>query len=213
MEIDHFFAAVTGPDAVTGKLGEAGFVVSAVREHPGQGTASRGVFFENAYLELIWLADPTEAEAPAIERTRLRERTDPGTGACPFGIGFRGARGEAGVNRFRTWDYRPPYVPDGMAIEVGLNSENVAEPLLFVLPWSTGPAWDAPVHPNGTRRVTRLSLTLEAGPPSTELTAVMQAGLVNIQVGGEYLMDVELDQGGSGTATDFRPVIPLLIHR
>jgi hypothetical protein len=30
--------------------------------HPGQGTACRRFFFRNAFLELVWVRDPAEAQ-------------------------------------------------------------------------------------------------------------------------------------------------------
>jgi hypothetical protein len=209
--LDHVFVAVDGPGAAADRLRAVGFAEGPTRDHPGQGTASRGVFFENAYLELIWLTDAEEAASELVRRTRLLERTSGGGGACPFGIALRGIEGDA-PPPFATWAYRPPYVPEGTSIPVGLNSEVQREPLLFVLPWRTEAAWAPPEHRNGARRITGVRLGLEhAGGLSEELAAVVGAGLVEVRRGGAYLMDVELDHGASGAQLDLRPEIPLRI--
>jgi len=55
--------------------------------HPGQGTACRRFFFGNAYLELLWVSDPEEAQSEETRPTRLFERwAGRSEGACPFAI-------------------------------------------------------------------------------------------------------------------------------
>lgn len=218
-ELDHVFVATAPGASEIAALVSRGFAEGRTNTHPGQGTASRGVFFENAYLEFIWLVDPAEAASEAIRRTGLRERTDPGHPANPFGVGMRSPGGQADVPPgadlpFGTWDYAPPYLPSGVVIPVGLNSENLDEPFLFFLPWSRGPAWDVPGHPNGTRAITGVSLVVPdgAGPPSPELGAFSGLGLVALERGPEALMEIELDGGPRGDCVDLRPAVPLLVH-
>jgi hypothetical protein len=212
-EIDHFFVAVPAPNAGAEELLEAGFQEGPPVEHPGQGTASRGVFFENVYLELIWLANPSEAVSPLIRRTGLAERLTPGSGACPFGLGLRRLREHEESPPFSTWEYRPPYLPEGSFIPMAGNSENLEEPLLFLLPWSTGPSWEPPSHQNGVGRVTNLKLTLaNPSPPSPELSFATEVGLLETEAGDVYLMEVELDGGSRGEVLDLRPGIPLRIE-
>jgi hypothetical protein len=57
VELDHVYIVVQpGAAAETAALRSAGLTVSSrVAKHDGQGTASVAVFFENAYLELIWV--------------------------------------------------------------------------------------------------------------------------------------------------------------
>jgi hypothetical protein len=211
-ELDHFLVAVPHPESGTDALRDAGFTEGPSQDHPGQGTASRGVFFENAYLELIWLTDRMEADSDAIKRTRLGERTEPGSTACPFGIALRGREGLETPLPFGTWEYRPPYVPEGTFIPVGENSEDLREPLLFLLPWRTEPGWETPDHPNGTRRVTCLSIILEDGAPDSDARgALIGAGIANISTGPTPFMEVEVDAGRSGKTLDLCPEIPLRI--
>jgi hypothetical protein len=211
-EIDHFFVAISSPELGSTALDGAGFLAGPSNTHPGQGTASRGILFENAYLELIWLTDAAEADSPPIQRTRLGERLGPDSGACPFGIGLRRkGEGDAGLP-FETWDYRPPYLPEGMSIEMSVSSEQIGEPLLFFLPWLSEPAWPAPEHRNGARRVTGLEMVLEEqGLNSGTLSAISETGLASFRNGADYFMDVELDEARTGNVLDLRPEVPLQI--
>lgn len=211
-ELDHFFVTVPTPESASDALRDAGFTEGPSQNHPGQGTASRGVFFENVYLELIWLTDPAEADSPTIRRTRLLERTEPASGACPFGISLRGAEGAETSLPFETWEYRPPYVPEGTFIPVGSNSERVEEPLLFLLPWRTGVGWQPPEHANGARRVTGLRTVLACEAPwSAALTALSRTMIIHLTSGEEYGTEVEVDHGESGGSLDLRPEVPLRI--
>jgi hypothetical protein len=134
LELDHMYVAVRTDAPEIAALLAAGFQGGEQNRHPGQGTASRGVFFENCYVEFLWLEDPAEAESPAIRKTCLAQRAGPENTALPFGFGLRPTGYVGAVLPFSTWDYRPPYSPAGMAILMGSNSENLTEPLLFVLP-------------------------------------------------------------------------------
>src|SRR5688572_7246379 len=70
VELDHVFIVVTpGAAAEIAALRAAGFTVAAdPRKHDGQGTASVAAYFENAYLELIWV-DSTVSVTPEHAKT------------------------------------------------------------------------------------------------------------------------------------------------
>ncbi len=215
LELDHMFVVVTygAPEMAT--LVRAGFKEGERNRHPGQGTASTGVFFEDSYVEFLWLEDRREAESTAIRRTCLAQRADPEQTALPFGFGFRCAADSKSSIPFSTWAYRPPYLPNGAAIPTGNNSDRLAEPLLFVLPWKSGPGYGCPTHPNGARRVTEVSLTLgQVDEPSDEFTAFCALGLVNVSVGEDSVpvLEVELDDSSARESLDMRPAVPLVVR-
>lgn len=212
-ELDHVFVAVSGLDAGTKALESAGFELSPPHPHPGQGTASRGIIFENTYLELIWLSDIAEARSAPIKRTRLADRLRPGSGACPFGLGLRRTAESTPEFPFDTWDYSPPYLPEGGSFQMAASSEVLSEPLVFFLPWVSASSLPRAEHPNGARRVTRLELFLRDGvEASPTVSALSAAGLVLARSGGAYLMALELDHGASGESLDLRPEIPLRVE-
>ena len=84
--LDHVFVctAVGAPEADV--LRAAGFAEGPANVHPGKGTACRRFFFENAFLELFWVQDETEARAPETAAA-------PGTGrsSCWASTGRRPA--------------------------------------------------------------------------------------------------------------------------
>lgn len=140
--IDHLFMFIEPGGPEIDALQRLGLQETYSRAHPGQGTANVCFAFDNLYLELLWLTSEAEARSPAIARTRLWERSQWRTlGTCPFGMAFRGDLASAGVP---TWDYQPPYLPDGMAIPVATASDDPALPMLFSFPGGAAPSeWPA----------------------------------------------------------------------
>jgi Glyoxalase-like domain len=69
--IDHVFICCSvGAAAEADALVRLGLHEGTPNTHPGQGTACRRFFFENAYLELFWVADKREAQADEVLPTR-----------------------------------------------------------------------------------------------------------------------------------------------
>jgi len=211
-ELDHVFVAASADGPEIQLLKDAGFLEGPAHDHPGQGTASRGIFFENAYLELIWLTDVQAAAVPPVLRTGLAKRADPQQPASPFGFGLRSPMEPVPDPPFETWDYRPAYVPKGVALAMAANSEELDEPLIFVLPWSRGATWEMPDHPNGARRLTRLGLSLGHASRSKVMSAFLGLGLVSLEDGAANLLRVELDRRVQGGQLDLRPHLPLLLE-
>lgn len=138
LSVDHLFLFIEpdGPEIET--LKRLGLSETYRRAHPGQGTANACFAFDNFYLELLWIADPIEVRGAAIARTRLWERSQwHAKAACPMGIAVRGELSDAGLP---TWDYRPPYLPEGVAIPVACASDDPVLPMVFVSPGHQNPA-------------------------------------------------------------------------
>ena len=210
--LDHVFVAASRDAPEMEPVRGAGFIEGPAHDHPGQGTASRGIFFENAYLELIWLADPTAAGAPPVARTGLAYRTDPGHASSPFGFGLRSERDPVPAPPFDVWQYGPPYLPQGSAFQMAANSEVLSEPLIFVLPWSRTPSWEVPNHPNGARRITRVLFGPCSEHQSAALATFLDLGLVSCTDTAAPLLQIELDFGRQGLECDLRPGLPLTVR-
>jgi hypothetical protein len=218
-DLDHLFvwASVGGPEA--DRLVAYGLTEGEPNTHPGQGTACRRFFFRNAFLELVWVCDPTEAQGAVVQPTGLWPRASgQATGASPFGVGLRPSRPGGGEAPFPGWDYRPPYLPAPLAIHVGRDVP-VSEPWWFYMSFGRppdDPGWPRrqPLeHPTGFREVTALRL---AGPglaiPSAVARAVTGAWAVTLAESPEHLAEVTFDCGGRGRAADFRPLLPLVFR-
>ena len=70
----HVFVctSVGAPEAED--LLDAGLVEGSPSTHPGQGAANRRFFFENGFLELLWVSDDREAQSSLTAPTQLWDR-------------------------------------------------------------------------------------------------------------------------------------------
>jgi len=116
---------------------------------------------------------------------------------------------------FATWEYRPPYLPPELHIDVATGTA-AREPLVFATPYSGRP--DALpeerrqplVHPKGVVEITGLRITLPRGKPISGVVRTLQrAGVVSFESGNDHLAEIEFDHGSQGQSADFRPLLPL----
>src|SRR5262245_1583741 len=201
-ELDHLFvwASPGGPEADS--LAEAGLTEGEPNTHPGQGTACRRYFFRNAFLELVWVHDPVEAQGESARPLGLWPRVaGRAAGASPFGLALRPCRPGDGSCPFPACEYRPAYLPAPLAIHVGRDVPP-SEPLWFYMGFARrpdDPGWPRrqPLdHPAGVRVITNVRL---AGPglgrPSEVAQAVAQAWAVELVEGSDHVAEVIFDGG------------------
>jgi len=215
LEFDHAFICCS-PGAPEGDaLVRLGLTEGSPNTHPGQGTANRRFFFGNAFLELLWVADPEEARSEATRRTRLWERwSGRASNACPFGIVFRSTGAGAGLVPFPTWAYRPAYLPAGLAIGFA-DGVPLDEPELVHVPFLQRP--EVPVHEPTNhalplREVSGVTLGLPGAerlsPPSQ---AVNSAGLVAYRQARHHVLELTF-HAAEDLEWDLRPALPLLLR-
>jgi hypothetical protein len=220
IELDHLFicTSVGAPEA--DRLIEFGLSEGASNRHPGQGTANRRFFFSNAFLELVWVEDSAEAQSDLVRRTRLWERwSQRGRGSSPFGICLRPVGQPSDEVPFSTWEYRPPYLPDPLVIQMSVDSELPSEPLLFYMTFGRRadayePSRRQPLaHSAGLQAITRLRVSRPTTPASEVLRAIEQLCLnLSFASGDEDLMEIGFDGETAGKSKDFRPSLPLVLR-
>jgi hypothetical protein len=216
-ELDHLFVwtEVGGPEAE--RLIAFGLTEGSPNTHLGQGTACRRFFFRNAYLELVWVQNPAEAQTGPAGQTQLWARWNSRhAGASPFGLSLRPAQPGASDVPFPAWEYRPSYLPADLCFHVA-REVPLFEPFWFHLGFARrpdDPRWHnrQPLeHAGGFREITGVRLTGPGlGHPSEVGRAV--AGLTGVTLADapEHLAEVTFDGGGHGRFEDFRPTLPLL---
>ena len=185
----------------------------APNTHPGQGTACRHFSFANAMLELLWVADPAEAQNQATRRTHLWERwSGRASGASPFGIAVRPARPQSIELPFPAWTYKPVYLPDSLAIDIG--EADVEEPMWFYLAFMRRAEREQRFveHPIGVREITGVWLTSPSPVRSIAGAAVIARGIISTRNGSTPLLELEFDGRARNENADFRPYLPLVFH-
>ena len=213
-ELDHVFVLVAAGAPEARLLESAGLRRGAGRRHPGQGTANTCFFFENGMLELLWIEDEDAARSGPAAGLRLADRWHGlGRGASPFGIAFRG-RAPTPVSPFPAWLYEPAYLPTGRRILVGENSSEIAEPLVFHLPWLARPMASDPVRrqPAGMpRSMTGLRVEGARDAGSEVLARAAATGVLRFAEAEEHLMRLEFDGGAARRELDLRPRLPVVL--
>jgi hypothetical protein len=213
--IDHVFVCCSVGGTEADALARLGLREGSANTHPGQGTACRRFFFTNAYLELLWASDAQEAQSEAVLPARLRKRWSlRAGGACPYGLVLRpGADARDAAAPFASWSYRPPYLPDGLAIDVARGTP-LAGPEFFHLGFQRdrARAGQEPVeHALPLGSLTGVTVWRPAAGDSPAARVLQAAGLVVFRDADEYLMELRFDGGNRGSA-DLRPALPLTLR-
>jgi hypothetical protein len=218
--LDHVFVCCSVGGAEADLLNRAGFNEGSPNAHPGQGTTCRRFFFANAYLELLWISDPEEARSETTAPTRLFERwRGRASETSPFGIAVRPLADSASTPRpFETWAYEPPYLPQGMAIDMAA-ALPLTEPEMLFQRFARRPdarlgAAREPVsHPLGVSELSSLSITTTFGEPtSAAARALVRHGIVEFRTGAAQALELGFDTLRQGRELDLRPRLPLVLR-
>jgi hypothetical protein len=180
--IDHIFMFIEADGPEIDGMASLGLVETYRRTHPGQGTQNVCYCFDNLFLELLWVNDPSEARSEAIKRSGLYERSLwRNNGTCPFGISWRRSQGGP-ATEIPTWEFKPPYLPKGITIPVAIDSDDVRQPMMFESPGAAPPLeWPmekrGPLqHRAGWGAVTDIRLAMPPdAPPSHALRAIARS--------------------------------------
>jgi hypothetical protein len=220
LEVDHVFI-LTAPMATEERAAveAAGFAIgSHVAKHPGAGTASVGVLFANAYLELLWLDSSVSVEnEQAKEVERMRERAAwRSTGASPFGVGLRRTAAAPDNLPIGAEEFRAPWLRPGTSILTVRDA--AASPMLFIVPrYVALDAWVAKArvsepesfkHKAGVERLTRVTL---AGPYQAPPDAIARIAELQFVDSPDHRLELTFDAGRRRKRVDVRPTLPLVL--
>ena len=193
--IDHIFVCTAAGAPESQALLDAGFVEGSRNVHPGQGTSNRRFFFENGFLELLWVHDEREATSAITEPTRLWERWSNRTKrANPFGICFSSQAMADHPLTFDSWAYEPAYLPMDKRIYFAKGAA-LSEPELFALSWPQ-PAAASPPQPRAHKLPLKSILTVSVGLSlqnnlSAPMRAARDSGLILIHQSTEPELIIE----------------------
>ncbi len=194
IHVDHLFicSATGAPEAKL--LIDAGLTEGSPNVHPGQGTANRRFFFENGYLELLWVSDEAESRSALAAPTRLWERwVGRGESASRFGICLSSQDGVNAALPFSTWSYEPEYLPVERQI-LFAEGLSIAEPEIFVLNWPHvwSPGQEPTEHASGLQGIRSVSIGLSRSDSVSEtLDAAVRAGFFQIHQSDSHELVVE----------------------
>ncbi len=219
LEVDHLVICVAAPVSAL-DLAELGLISSSQPlRRSQQGTASHLLFFENAYLELIWVEDEIAAEIYAMKsgidflaRANWRQ-----TQASPFSMALR-PKPDASLR---------PSLPNHAQSWINFaaaNWRNQSEPLCFVIPEAVSllSLLDANSarhqqllsHPISIQRLTSVSMTISSATQLTDSIALLdREGVISIELRSEPLLDLTFDHRRQKRTLDLGELgIPALLN-
>lgn len=224
LELDHVYIVVPpGATVAVQALRQVGLVIdSNVTRHAGQGTASVAAFFENAYLELLWVDSSVTVDS--AHRLGLADfvRADAWrqSGASPFGVGLHflsGSPADLGIPI--RLDSAPRMRPGTAYVLLRQPEESLAVDLFITPDYLSVTSWlgrymsrrpDLFSHPLGTRRLTRA--WVRGQPDQLPRAARLRPRLVDFEKATSPLLVLEFDGGHRGQVLDLRPVLPLILQ-
>ncbi len=197
MEIDHIFIFSSRQGKETDDLVDFGFAEGSNRIHPGQGTANRKIYFENFFLEIVWVHNEAEVRSDNVSKTKLWERSNfLNNGYSRFGLGFVNTPDTDKLFENAT-RYQPEYFLPGIHFDILTNEQNPSLPWTFRLPVA-GPRKqaDEPVdHTNGIKKLTKAVFGLPT-KERNEFTSTIEANAaIEFHLDSKNELTLEFDNG------------------
>jgi hypothetical protein len=197
MEIDHIFIFTNKPNEAAKELTDSGFTEGSSRSHPGQGTANRKFYFENFFLELLYVTSEEEIKNEKTSSIYLWERSQyQQNNFSPYGLCVKSSA-ESDILFGNAVQYQPDYLfPNTAAIEMIPNELHPQLPLTFRRPSSGNeePTTEPTVHANGTSKLTRAIFGVEQIPPANNfIIAFEEEPSILITEAGQNMLVLEFD--------------------
>ena len=192
------------------------------------GTAARLVFFENFYLEFIWITDLFLAVRSAINTgVDLFARAHwPQTRASPFGIGLCSqlSRRKPHSGETPALNYHSPSATLVAEASVCFSADNLArqaEPLCFLVPHhitltallnlSCQTHQHLISHPLGIRRLTGIKIISQNSWFTPQVCSILSQAGIDMETNTAPLAVLTFDGGQHDQILDARPILPLVL--
>jgi hypothetical protein len=135
MNIDHIFIFTDDNGKVADELVDFGLTEGSNRIHVGQGTTNRKFYFDNFFLEILWVHNVNEITSDKTKPMGLWQRAENKTNRfSPFGLCIINSEDSETVFR-NAFKYQPDYFPQGMEIDIIKNDDQTDLPWTFRLPF------------------------------------------------------------------------------
>lgn len=195
MQLDHIFIfSNRGKEAQT--LVDFGFMEGSGKTHQGIGTVNRRVFFDNFYLEILWVEKEEEARANSKlgiwERSIFSE-----SGYSRSGICLKNSP-DTDVLFKDAIKWQPAFLPSHETVDI-LTDKNL--PWIFRFPKREPRNLDENRnHPNGIRQLTGAELQLKTSSLCSDL---QELGIAKLIPSDKEQLMLQFDGGQQGKSKYF----------
>ncbi len=203
MEIDHLFIFSSNHGQEVDELVEFGLTEGSGRTHPGLGTVNKRLFFENFYLEILWVAN--ELEAKSVKSLGIWDRSNfKNNNYSPFGLCLVDTADTNPLFK-DALKFQPDYYPKGMQIEIMTNENKPQLPWIFKLPLDRPKIkFNEPTnHHIGIKRLTKTVFNLNTTEFSESIETIERNSTIEFKQSSKNLLTLEFDNGIRGKAKVF----------
>lgn len=189
MEVDHIFIFVTDRQDVD-DLVKFGFMEGSGRTHQGIGTANRRIFFENFYLEFLWVTNETEARSfdrlGIWQRSNFREND-----FSPFGLCLENTKDSDDIFK-NSLKWHPEFLQSNDHVDI-ITSSNM--PWIFRFPPNRKPknTEEPRAHQLCVKKLTKAVLRLKKLELRDVLTKIETSSLVEFESAERNMLVLEFD--------------------
>ena len=206
MEIDHIFIFSNNKGKEADKLIDFGLTEGSSRTHPGQGTTNRKFYFNNFFLEILWVINEEEIQNTTTAPTKLWERSQHAQNKySPYGLGLENT--QATDKLFKNSQiYQPNYFPEGMSVDMITNEKSPVLPWTFRLPYrDTKKTHEEPVsHINGIRVLTQVEFEIDTVIEQGNFKDFfIEFNKVSFKEGERLHLNLEFDHQAQGKEKEF----------
>jgi len=213
MTVDHIFIFSNQAGEEADDLTHFGFTEGSSRIHLGQGTINRKFYFENFFLEVLWVRDEAEIRSETTAATKLWERSQFAiNNHSRFGLCF--VNTEETDNLFQnSKSYQPNYFPEGMSIDIIPNEDQSQLPWTFRLPYrGKQKKTTEPInHTNGVQQLTKVVFdSADVNLKNQFINEIEKNSFVRFKASHKNHLTLEFDQHRQGKQKEF-PELQLTI--
>ncbi|MFN7260871.1 MAG: VOC family protein [Chryseotalea sp. WA131a] len=200
MDIDHIFIFTDDNGKIADKLVEFGLVEGSNRVHVGQGTTNRKFYFDNFFLEILWVHNEQEIKSDLVKPIGLWQRADYKRNQfSPYGLCIVKSDDNNGLFE-NSFEYQPDYFPNGMTIEILRNENQPQLPWTFRLPFKGQKKNEKEPknHKNGIKRLTKVNFNYKNSQTDKYLNFFSEESNIDFTVSEDYGMTLTFDNNKQG---------------
>ena len=188
MGIDHIFI-FSNKGKETDELVDFGLTEGSGRTHKGIGTANRRLFFENFYLEVLWVEN--EKEAKSVKKIGIWERSDfKNNQYSRFGLCLKNTEETDSIfNNSIKW--KPGFLPENKFVDI-LTNERM--PWIFRFPADRNKKLDEPInHKNGIKKLTKAIFNMSEIDFKSIISEINKNSIIEFVKSSENQLILEFD--------------------
>lgn len=205
MNIDHIFIFTDDNGKVADELVDFGLTEGSNRIHVGQGTKNRKFYFDNFFLEIIWIHKKNEIISNKTKPMGLWQRADfKNNNFSPFGLCIVNSE-DTEILFEKAFKYQPDYFSKGMEIDIIKNENQTDLPWTFRLPFKEQKKYEnEPTnHKNGISFLTKAIYEFRVSTESTFLENFKNEKNIQFIKSSRHWLNLIFDNGKQKKKQEF----------